>query len=162
MEIAQFLDCMHLALQAWKTMAPLRYAAKFDPFLSLDCAPMTSNLTWSKPRNGRDHILPSGNTEHYSLTGLSWAPRTPRPRMGWAWCAPARGSPPGGWPTPQTSWRTLSSSSSRSSMSSKRGEEIHIVTCGEASSLQGDHSCCTQPPVDTKTVMSTWGWEQRK
>ena len=29
---------MCLALRAWRTMAPLRYAAKFDPFLSLDCA----------------------------------------------------------------------------------------------------------------------------
>ena len=26
------------------TIAPLRYAAKFDPFLSLDCAPMPSTL----------------------------------------------------------------------------------------------------------------------
>ena len=32
-------------------MAPLRYAAKFDPFLSLDCARV----------EGGDQILPSGN-----------------------------------------------------------------------------------------------------
>ena len=33
-------------------MAPLRYAAKFDPFLTLDCA-----------RMGRGQISPSGNTD---------------------------------------------------------------------------------------------------
>ena len=38
MAIAKFLDCICLALRAWRTMAPLRYAAKFDLFLSLDCA----------------------------------------------------------------------------------------------------------------------------
>ena len=31
-------------------MAPLRYAAKFDPFLSLDCAPKPSTLAQSKER----------------------------------------------------------------------------------------------------------------
>ena len=40
-------------------MAPLRCAAKFDPFLSLDCAPTPSTLA----RKGRDQILPSGNHE---------------------------------------------------------------------------------------------------
>ena len=39
-------------------MAPLRYAAKFDPYLSLDCGPA---LLWRNPRKGRDQILPSGN-----------------------------------------------------------------------------------------------------
>ena len=34
------------------TMAPLRYAAKFDPFLSLDCAPTPSTLSQSKERKG--------------------------------------------------------------------------------------------------------------
>ena len=34
------------------TMAPLRYAAKFDPFLSLDCAPTPSTLAQSKERKG--------------------------------------------------------------------------------------------------------------
>ena len=43
------------------TMAPLRYAAKFDPFLSLDCAPRPP--PWHNPRKGRDQILPSGNFE---------------------------------------------------------------------------------------------------
>ena len=41
------------------TMAPLCYAAKFDPFLSFDCAPLPPH--WRNPRNGRDQILPSGN-----------------------------------------------------------------------------------------------------
>ena len=31
-------------------MAPLRYAAKFDPFFSLDCAPNPSTLDQSKER----------------------------------------------------------------------------------------------------------------
>ena len=38
MAIAKFLDCMRLAPWVRRTMAPLGYAAKFDPFLSLDCA----------------------------------------------------------------------------------------------------------------------------
>ena len=33
-------------------MAPLRYAAKFDPFLSLDCTPTPSTLAQSKERKG--------------------------------------------------------------------------------------------------------------
>ena len=40
------------------TMAPLCCNAKFDPFLSLDCAP-----PWRNPRIGRDQILPPGNTD---------------------------------------------------------------------------------------------------
>ena len=35
--------------------------AKFDPFLSLDCAPSPSTLAWRNPRKRRDQILPSGN-----------------------------------------------------------------------------------------------------
>ena len=38
-------------------MAPLRYAAKFGPFLSLDCARVKGS--WGCI--GRDQILPSGN-----------------------------------------------------------------------------------------------------
>ena len=39
------------------TMAPLRCASKFDPFLTLDWA-----RVWGRtPRKGRDQILPSGN-----------------------------------------------------------------------------------------------------
>ena len=37
-------------------MAQLRYAAKFDPFLSLDCAPMPSTLAQSKERIKLCHL----------------------------------------------------------------------------------------------------------
>ena len=37
-------------------MSLLHCAAKFDPFLSLDCPPTRRN-----PRKGRDQLLPSGN-----------------------------------------------------------------------------------------------------
>ena len=44
------------------TKAALRYTAKFDPFLSLDCAPSPPcPPPWRNPRKGRDQILPSGN-----------------------------------------------------------------------------------------------------
>ena len=39
------------------TMAPLRYAAKFDPFLSLDCAPTPSTLAQSKERKGSNFAI---------------------------------------------------------------------------------------------------------
>ena len=38
-------------------MAPLRYAAKFDPFLSLDCAPTLSTLAQSKERKGSNSAI---------------------------------------------------------------------------------------------------------
>ena len=38
-------------------MAPLRYAAKFDPFLSLDCAPTPSTLAQSKERKGSNFAI---------------------------------------------------------------------------------------------------------
>ena len=38
-------------------MAPLRYAAKYDPFAPHRPPP------WRNPRKGRDQILPSGNTD---------------------------------------------------------------------------------------------------
>ena len=43
------------------TMAPLRYGAKCELFLSLDCAPRPP--PWHNPRKGRDQILPSGYLE---------------------------------------------------------------------------------------------------
>ena len=49
---SKFLDCNCLALQSWRTMAPLRCAAKFDPFLSLDCAPQPTTPAQSKERKG--------------------------------------------------------------------------------------------------------------
>ena len=39
------------------TIAPLRYAAKFDPFLSLDCAPTPSTLAQSKERKGSNFAI---------------------------------------------------------------------------------------------------------
>ena len=39
------------------TMAPLRYAAKFDLFLSLDCAPTPSTLAQSKERQGSNFAI---------------------------------------------------------------------------------------------------------
>ena len=47
------------------TMAPLRYAAQFDPFLSLDCAPTPSTLAQSKERKGSN--FQSGNHGRPSL-----------------------------------------------------------------------------------------------
>ena len=38
-------------------MAPLRYAAKFDPFLSLDCAHTPSTLAQSKERKGSNFAI---------------------------------------------------------------------------------------------------------
>ena len=61
MAIARYLDRIYLlGPSGFWTMASLRYAAKFDPFLSLDCAPTPFTL---HPRKGRDQILPSGNLE---------------------------------------------------------------------------------------------------
>ena len=37
------------------TMAPLRYAAKFDPFLSLDCARVEAVRAQSKERMGSNY-----------------------------------------------------------------------------------------------------------
>ena len=39
------------------TMAPLRYAAKLDPFLSLDCASTPSTLAQSKERKGSNFAI---------------------------------------------------------------------------------------------------------
>ena len=39
------------------TMAPLHYAAKFDPFFSLDCSPMPSTLAQSKERKGSNFAI---------------------------------------------------------------------------------------------------------
>ena len=38
-------------------MAPLRYVAKFDPYLSLDCAPTSSTLAQSKERKGSNFAI---------------------------------------------------------------------------------------------------------
>ena len=63
-------------------MAPLHYAAKFDPFLSLDCAPRPP--PWRNPRKGRDQILQSGNLEGQRQRGeqdqSAQRPQSPRER----------------------------------------------------------------------------------
>ena len=69
MAIATFTYCRRLALRAWRTMAPLRYAAKFDPFLSLDCAPRALHPPWRNPKIGRNQIFPSGNYARQGLLG---------------------------------------------------------------------------------------------
>ena len=58
MAIVRFLDRTYVfgPLGFW-TMAPLRYAAKFDPFLSLDCAPTPSTLAQSKERKGSNFAI---------------------------------------------------------------------------------------------------------
>ena len=38
-------------------MAPLPHAAKYDPFLSLDCAPKPSTLAQSKERKGSNFAI---------------------------------------------------------------------------------------------------------
>ena len=54
MAIAGFYDRMCLAPLGFWTMAVLCYAAKFDPLLSLDCAP---TLAQSKERKGSNFAI---------------------------------------------------------------------------------------------------------
>ena len=61
---ARILESYLFGPYGFWTMALPRYAARFDPFLSLDCAPRPP--PWHNPRKGRDQILPSGNTEQGS------------------------------------------------------------------------------------------------
>ena len=49
-------------------MAPLRYAAKFDPFLSLDCAPTSSTLAQSKERKGSNFAIWQPRTQSYNFS----------------------------------------------------------------------------------------------
>ena len=69
MAIAGFLESYVFGPSGFWTMAPLRYAAKFDPFLSLDCAPRPP--PWRNPRKGRDQILPSGNHGSHRSTDIA-------------------------------------------------------------------------------------------
>ena len=52
MAIARFLDRYVFGPTGFWTMAPLRYAAKFDPFLSMDCARVEGVGAQSKERKG--------------------------------------------------------------------------------------------------------------
>ena len=74
-------------------MALLRCASKFDPFLSLDCAPRPQ--PWRNPRKGRDQILPTGNlsfTDPNSIAATSSPPDRPRSTAGAACPAASRTS----------------------------------------------------------------------
>ena len=61
------------------TMAPLRCTAKFDPFLSLDCALMHSTLAQSKERKGSNLIchLATLTGDHALNVFLASGPYTP-------------------------------------------------------------------------------------
>ena len=61
MVIARFLDRVCLALWASGLWVP--YAAKFDPLLSLDCAPTPSTLAQSKERKGSNFAI----WQHYPV-----------------------------------------------------------------------------------------------
>ena len=76
MAIAKSLDCICLALWActWRSMAPLRYASKLEPFLSLSCTLWPPTLR--NPRKGRDRTLPSGNTALGPFPSVSWHRQT--------------------------------------------------------------------------------------
>ena len=52
MAIAGFLESYVFGPSGFWTMAPLRCAAKFDPFLSLDCARVEGVGAQSKERKG--------------------------------------------------------------------------------------------------------------
>ena len=62
-------------------MAPLRYAAKFDPFLSLDCARVESVGAQSKERKGSNFavqrsgaiVLPVHRAKHILSKNLAIA-----------------------------------------------------------------------------------------
>ena len=61
MAIAGFLESYVFGPSGFWTMAPIRSAAKFDTFHSLDCARVEG--VGRNPRKGRNQILPSGNLE---------------------------------------------------------------------------------------------------
>ena len=54
-------------------MAPLHYAANFDPFLSLDCAPTPSVLAQSKEKKGSKFChLATLLADYISSGKISW------------------------------------------------------------------------------------------
>ena len=59
-------------------MAPLRYAAKFDPFLSLDSAPTPSTLAQSKERKGSNFAIWQPCFLHIRQGSHSPASRSPK------------------------------------------------------------------------------------
>ena len=52
MAIAGFLDCMRLALQACRTMAPLRHTARFNPFPRLAQSKERKGSNFAAQRSG--------------------------------------------------------------------------------------------------------------
>ena len=74
MAIARFLKSYVFGPSGFWTMAPLRYAAKFDPFLSLDCAPTPSTLAQSKERKGSNFAIWQPWRELLCRCGLSQQP----------------------------------------------------------------------------------------
>ena len=57
MAIARFYRSYVFGPSGFWTMAPLHYSAKFDPFLSLDCAFKPSTLAQSKERKGSNYAI---------------------------------------------------------------------------------------------------------
>ena len=77
MAIAGFLESYVFGPSGFWTMAPLRYAAKFDPFLSLDCAPTPSTLAQSKERKGSNFAIWQPCSQLPRLPVLSFLVRHP-------------------------------------------------------------------------------------
>ena len=88
MAIARFLESYVFGHSGFWTMAPLRYAAKFDAFLSLDCAPTPSTPAQSKERKGSNFAIwqpcyqpayiPAGQGEPVPLRGQLHVGDVPR------------------------------------------------------------------------------------
>ena len=55
-------------------MAPLHYAAKFDPFLSLDCVPKPSTLAQSKERKRSNFAIWQPWYQYVYDDGYDYAP----------------------------------------------------------------------------------------
>ena len=72
-------------------MAPLRYAAKLDPFLSLDCALTPSILAQSKERKGSNFAIWQPWNKAcilYTKDGVKLG--TIGEQNSWVWCCAAR------------------------------------------------------------------------
>ena len=140
---SQILDCMCLALWAWRTMAPLRCAAKFDPFLSLDCAPTPSTLVQSKERKGSNFSI----WQH-----CFWPVKSVRPISFSPFIFTPRGvSHPNGLFAPEIRVRT------------RRGDK-RLLYYGPAilfSPRIGDHSG-SKPCLDYWNMCCKWIWESNE
>ena len=123
-------------------MAPLRYAAKFDPCISLDCAPaLQAGAIQGKEWIKFCCVLPSG---HPVIPGSSTSlGRASFTRVS---C----------WP-PTSTRRTWSTSGCGATSASSSGSRERVLCTRDAFqfccdiSLQGDHSGCAKPPVDIES-----------